>query len=200
MPERVWRGGSRDAHHSQVFQGWDQLALLLPNPAGCRAGHTARLPPFFPFCVTVAYSHPDTTLLGLLTSPFSSSTHSLGQGLLDSRGPGGCRHCQDRAWGPWQVPPWTVQNETRRGWRDAALGTKGPSVTALSLPTHLNCHPRLCFQPGLPLGVGGHYLLSEVTLPVSLQGPSTLLCHHGSAHLSSIPNLSVTLFSALLYL
>ena len=48
-------------------------------------------------------------------------------------------------------------------------------MAALSLPTHLNCHPWLCVQPGLLLGIGGHYLQSEVTLPVFLQGPSTLL-------------------------
>lgn len=39
------------------------------------------------------------------------------------------------------------------------------------LPAHLNHSPRSCFQPGLPLGIGGHYLLSEAAPPVLLQGP-----------------------------
>lgn len=71
------------------------------------------------------------------------------------------------------------------------LGPKDPQL----LPTHLSHSPRSCFQPGLPPGIGGRYLLSEAALPVLLQGPPPSL---GPMEMPVFPTFQMCLGSGFL--
>lgn len=195
VPARVWRTGhpQMPAPH-RCFWLWGQLALLLPNPCWLKGSEG------FPFTALwlIASSRTDVIILG--PSEGALQFFSLLPWALPA-GPRGLDCCrQDR---PRASARGHRLGGPARGAGRCSLGPQGLPATA-PLPAYPSKRAarclRVCSQCGPPLGVGGLggcHVQPGVLLLIFLDGPSTVPL--GSAvkgPLSSVPNVSVVMFSA----